>query len=505
MPYRTAWHSVTSSAHPDAPSAALDEVVTRLQLETQMRRPQRSDDQTTINFCIMAVGAPFQGALESLSKAAYDRLGEPATFLAVVGAGVIGGGVESEFSPSIALLAGALPPGSLSTPFIFGRRRDLVSIYSEDAWRQTERLFRALQDEPHRPSFLVFGDPFAPVSDATKFIDECEPGAVVVGGVTSPTTSGVSSIAINGEKPLPAGSVAGVALRGPRLRIHTVTAQGAVGVGPVFNVTSGRLNLVATLDERPALQQLQRVALDAVKRQPRLAKLIKANAGLLVGLSTPVPAATRFSAQEITTRRRDGDDDPEDDDTEEEYGGFVIRTVVGATADGAIAVGDNAVLPGRTKLRVHVRDGMAAKAHLDACIERYSLERSFAGMTDATPQAIFVVSCSGRGAKMYGMRNYEVDYLSHLIDAPAGEQRPRIPVGGLFANGELGPIGARLPRVVAKRPRLDGEGERDVLDTAGPTHLHGLTSVVAFLYDLGPEAAPAQSSNGEKKRRKRSP
>ena len=498
----------------------------------------------------MTVGQALEDSLGDLAAAAYDRLGCPETLISVVGSGVIGGGKEYEREPCVALLAGTLPEGTVARSFEFGLRADGVGgVYDEAKWAETAEIFRnvtrADAAATNGPAFFAFADPAAPVLEAKAFLDECAPKSIVVGGLTCPTKAGVPTIALR-DRLLAPGTVAGVALRGPRLAVHSLTAQGATPLGPVFKVTKGSNNLVTELDNKPALAQVQRVANAAVKAYPRLARLLKTS--LLVGLAVdkkkqrqepdeeeegkntqgpqatgktfgsgdPAPqknvASTTASSSSETTKRQkearfisslskspSGKKDDGDDTRaqarrrrryfEEENDDFLVRTVIGATADGAIAIGDNTVSTA-TRLRLHVRDGQAAREDLDAQIRRYSLERSISGFASTKPAAVFLVSCNGRGKHMYGLPNYEVDVFSSLEYSPKQHdvdhddddftnvsdfsdipQGPLVPVAGFFANGELGPIGARIPA--------------DTNSNNVDTHLHGFTSVVAFIYDTG--------------------
>ncbi|KAJ8614124.1 hypothetical protein CTAYLR_004626 [Chrysophaeum taylorii] len=428
------WHSTCSQPHPAEPLKAVEEALAVLKLE---RKWAGSADEP-IELCVMTVGSAFESSFKEIVEVAQSELG-PKVLISVVGGGVIGGGRELENTAAVALLAGNFPPDCGASPFILGTRR---GAYNEAAWRATAELFRSLE----APNFLLFGDPLSPLGDATSFVDECAPSAVVVGGVSCPTRSGVSSLAVNGDL-LPCGSVAGVALRGSRLELHAVTAQGAVGVGPTMKITRGRVNLVAALDDEPALDRLRKVAIQAAERSPRLARLLQSS--LLVGLAV----------------------DASSDD-------FLVRTVVGATPDGAVAIGDDSVKPGRA-LRVHVRDAQAAKHDLDAMLGRYSLERTFRGC-DAPPFAAFLFSCAGRGHAMYGVTGHDSNVAKDLF--------PDTPLAGFFANGEIGPIGARLPggsnnEKTSSSSSSSSRRPRDATSTGVHTHLHGFTSVFAFLYD----------------------
>ena len=58
--------------------------------------------------------------------------------------------------------------------------------------------------------------------------------------------------------------------------------------------------------------------------------------------------------------------------------------------------------------------------------------------------------------------------------AAFGAEFPDVPLGGVFANGEIGPVGASMRGVTADRTRQ-------------ATHLHTFTTVFAVICDLDPD------------------
>jgi len=226
-----------------------------------------------------------------------------------------------------------------------------------------------------------------------------------------------------------------------------VCAQGAAPVGPAFEVTKARNNLVLELGGRPAVERLTEVARSLEGDKRTLALLRRA---LLVGVS--------FEAAE-------GEGDAMKDERD-----FLIRQVLGSEASGGIYIGD-AVRVGM-QLRFHVRDELAAQEDLKAVLGRYKLQRQFSGRftkagAPVQPLASFQFSCNGRGSNMYSKPNFDLNTFRELVSD--------VPTGGFFCNGELAPVGASgLDASPSPAPR--------------PTHLHGFTSVWALIYDTTPEA-----------------
>ena len=447
------WRSGLGKADADW-KVAFDSAVTNLSWTAE---PQPS-------LALLFVPQDHASKLEQCCAAAVKAL-SPQTLVAVVGAGVAGASSELMGEPCFSIVAGELPEETAVRPFIM----------TGDSMPSWPSLGAAMPDGC-RPSFLVFADPFSPVTQAISCLDDAYPASVVAGGLSCPTSEGAQSLAfyVRGAMPrvLPAGAVLGLALGGPRLEVHTACAQGAVTVGPTFTVTAGRDNLVEQLDGQPALEALQGVA-QGVKGDTRLLKLLQQ--ALLVGVRAEEEGGA-------------GGDD----------GDFLIRQVTGATPQGGIYVGDRIEVG--AKLRFFVRDGVAADADLKLMLDRYRVARTFSGRfsgggggfgalsgdaaaADAAaddnvpapppapvePLATLLFACNGRGTNMYGADDPDHDTRQFEASVAA------TPLAGFFCNGEIGPAGVRLPAA---------RGEED----AAPfkTHLHGFTSVFAMLYETAP-------------------
>ena len=134
-------------------------------------------------------------------------------------------------------------------------------------------------------------------------------------------------------------------------------------------------------------------------------------------------------------------------------GDFLIRNIVGLdTEKGILAVG--ALLREGQRVQFHLRDAQTSAEDLRQALTAY---QSRAGHDHVAGALLF--SCLGRGAYLYGRPGHDTD----LFERELG----RIPVGGFFCNGEIGPVG-------------------------GTTYLHGYTSCFALfrpLYVPAPNAA----------------
>ena len=369
------------------------------------------------------------------------RVLRPGQLLGVVGAGAIGGKEEVDTDSAVSILAGVFPAETTLTPFVLAPERMPV-------WSQLS------PGDGDRPAFLLLADPFSAVTQAAAALDDAFPSAVVAGGLSCPTSDSVPSLALGSRgaqcRTLPVGSVLGLSIRGPNVEVHTACAQGATPLGPSYEVTSCRENLVLELDGRPAIERLTEVA-QGLQGDERMLKLMRS--ALLVGVHFP-----------------EGEDDGDDERAAaaadvpslgEKPVDFLIRQVLGSEQSGGIYLGE-LVRPGM-QLRFHVRDELAAQEDLAGVLGRYKLQRQFTGRYSSggapkQPLAAFQFSCNGRGSNMYSEKNYDSSTFSAVVsDAPSG---------GFFCNGELAPVGAA-----------------GLSNAGGTTHLHGFTSVWAMVYD----------------------
>ena len=104
-----------------------------------------------------------------------------------------------------------------------------------------------------------------------------------------------------------------------------------------------------------------------------------------------------------------------------------------------------------------VRDDVAARQDLDDTIKRYSLEKMFKGT--GRPLLSVLFACGGRGEGLFRENGVDSQAIREATD--------EAPCVGFFANGELGPVGARI-----------SDGADRI-----PTYLHGFTATCGVLVD----------------------
>jgi small ligand-binding sensory domain FIST len=180
--------------------------------------------------------------------------------------------------------------------------------------------------------------------------------------------------------------------------LRWIVSQGCRPVGKPYVVTRARDNIILELGGRTPLEQLQELwnSLDPAdqmlfRQGPHLGQVIN-------------------EYQESFQR-----------------GDFLVRNLVGLDrASGALIVADE-VRVGQT-VQFHVRDADSAHEDLHALLQRARAE-------SVRPAAGLLFSCNGRGSRLFPRPNHDA--------AAIREELGPIPLAGLFAQGELGPVGGQ--------------------------------------------------------------
>ena len=261
------------------------------------------------------------------------------------------------------------------------------------------------------PQFLLVADPAgdSPLDPRPLLmgLDFAYPGSAKIGGLASALQE--NRMILDGR--IVTGGCAGVALQGG-LEVDTIVAQGCRAIGPPMTVTGCSGYFLEALDGRPAVERLIEIYHEAgAADQERM------QTSLHIGV-----AATGLK-QELGA------------------GDFLIRNVLQLDHEkGVIAVGDR--LRGGQTVQFHVRDAEAATQDLDQLLARYRSRRP-----EAAPRGGLLFTCTGRGHRFFGRPGHDSARLEESLG--------RIPLGGFFCGGEIGPVG-------------------------GTTYLHGYTSSLAL-------------------------
>ena len=293
-------------------------------------------------------------------------------WIGTVGSGIIAGSREFYDRPAIALL--------------------LLDL-SEDRIQAIDPSGRPPAPAGLSPRLgIVHGDPRCPgLTDGLMALAGGE--SYLVGGLAG----GADRFFTFGDRlyDAPIGhGLSGVLLDGA-LPVAVGLSQGCSPVGPVRRITSAERNVVAELDERPALEILKEDIGELLARDLRRA------AGY-IHVAFPLQNSDRSD--------------------------YLVRNLVGIDAErGLIAVGE-AVEPGRTMVFVR-RDPASARQDLERMLTD-TLARA-----DGAPKAALYFSCVARGRSLFGEEGLEATLVQEALSrANAGSEVPMI---GFFGNGEI--------------------------------------------------------------------
>ncbi|HSL57098.1 MAG TPA: FIST N-terminal domain-containing protein [Acidimicrobiales bacterium] len=319
------------------------------------------------------------GALDDVTAAVRATLA-PGVLIGAASTSVVGGHREIEGRPAVVVWAARLGPV------------EPVRVRAErqaDGWAVTGVPTTAM--EPGR-TLVLLADPFT--FPAEPFVDQLgdrAPGLAVVGGLTSGAEgAGGMRLALDGA--IHAHGAVG-ALLPADADIATVVSQGCRPIGDPLVVTRAERNLILELGGRPALDVLRDVLVAMSPEEREVA-----SRGLQVGW--------------VIDEHRD----------RFERGDFLVRSVLGVdSGTGGIAVGHRPEV-GRTA-QLHVRDAATA----DDDLRHHLAGRRASGA--------LVFTCTGRGAGLFGVPDHDADLISSALGTRA--------TAGMFAAGELGPVGGR--------------------------------------------------------------
>lgn len=307
---------------------------------------------------------PLYGRLISLLR---QGSGVP-RWIGTVGGGIMTGGREFYDRPAIALMVADLP---------------------DSAVQQIEP-----DGPPPRGAGLgvVHGDPRSPeLADGLMALAGAE--SYLVGGLAG----GSDHLATFGERlyDAPRGHGLSGVLLDQALPVAVGLSQGCSPVGPVRRITRAERNVIATLDDRPALEVLKEDVGELLVRDLRRA------AGY-IHVAFPLQNSDRSD--------------------------YLVRNLVGIDPDrGLVAVGE-AVEPGQAMMFVR-RDPTSARQDLERMLSE-TLSRA-----GEAPKAALYFSCVARGRHLFGETGLEAGLVqAALAQANGGAE---VPMVGFFGNGEI--------------------------------------------------------------------
>jgi small ligand-binding sensory domain FIST len=288
-------------------------------------------------------------------------------WIGTVGVGVIGGGREYFDEPAIAVMTARLPADR------FRLLEPGAAISAHAAWAAEHGPTVAVVHGDGRDRDL--GERLTDVAEELR--------AYSVGGLGSSRV----------VQPQVAGRVGTSAISGVLFAQNVVTttglSQGCLPIGPARRITSGQDNIVATLDELPALEAL-------LKDVNELPEEERTRAVRRLHVALPIAGGDRAD--------------------------YLVRNLLGADHQArSIAIGDLAE-PGRRLIFVR-RDAASAANDL------HRMASDARKRAPSPPRAALYFSCNARGPNLFGPQSEELAILRERI----GD----IPILGMFCDGEI--------------------------------------------------------------------
>lgn len=306
--------------------------------------------------------------------------------------GLVVNGSELEDDTGLVLQLFHLPGAKARAVHV--TQEHVESFEDSESWHQLSGL-----QPSDTKGWLVFADPYQ--LDGERWLtawNKAYPGIPAVGGLSvGPAGEERTQLYLDGEV-FEEGAVA-VGLSGA-VRLETVTSQGCTPIGVPWTITKSDRNYIQQIGNRPAY----RVLVETFESMPREEQVL-AQGNLFVG----------FAGNEYCEEFHRGD--------------FLIRNLLGADPqNGVIAVGA-LPRPGQT-VQFQRRDSVTATEDLVAVLERARIrlqgQRLLGGL---------LCLCNGRGRRLFGKPDHDAGLVQ--------EQLGPLSMGGLFCNGELGPVAGR--------------------------------------------------------------
>jgi len=316
--------------------------------------------------------------------------GHVPTLIGCSGTGLVGRSQEQEEGSGISLLLVSLPGGK-ATSLSF--TQDAVEASTGPAyWHEKTGLKPA-----DVKGWLVFLNPFSlSVEMWLKQWNQAYPRVPVFGGMGGGMPGDPEAWVFCDDCVVPGGVA--IALQGD-VAVHSVLSQGCKPIGEPLTVTQADRNVLLTLGSRPAYQVLSEVYKELTDTERE-----QARGHLFAGIAV---------SEYIEEYKR---------------GDFLVRNIIGADPkSGAVAI--NAVARVGQTLQYQLRDSRVASDELKRLLreQRASME--------PPPFAGLLCTCHGRGRGLFGESNHDAGLVNEFF--------PGLPLSGLFANVQLGPVGDR--------------------------------------------------------------
>lgn len=268
--------------------------------------------------------------------------------------GVLGGGLEIEGRPGVAVTLASLPGV------------EMVPFHLEDASTIV----------PGGDAHLLLTDPFTiDTAVLLEALDAAHPHTTKIGGLAS-GARGAQALWLD-DATHGRGAV-GLALSG--ITVDTIVAQGCRPIGDAMFVTRHRDHVVHELNGKPVVQVIRDLFATLSEHDQALFRR-----SLFLGIGM----------------------DP--DKREYRHGDFLVRNVGGLQREGGgLVVGGK--IEDYGVVQFHLRDAEASAHDLETLLARHAAESQ-------APAGALMFSCIGRGEGLYGHPNHDSDAFHRVLGA----------------------------------------------------------------------------------------
>jgi len=316
--------------------------------------------------------------------------GHVPTLIGCSGTGLVGRAHEQEEGPGFSLMLVSLPGGKATS--LYFTQDSVEGSSGPGYWYERTQLKPA-----DVKAWLVFLNPFSlNVEMWLKQWNQAYPHVPVFGGMAGGVPGDPEAWIFCDDRVVPGGVA--IALQGD-VAVHAVVSQGCKPIGEPLTVTQADRNVLLTLGSRPAYEVLSDVYKDLTDTERE-----QARGHLFAGIAV----------SEYLEEYKRGD--------------FLVRNIIGADPkSGAVAI--NAVPRVGQTLQYQLRDSRVASEEL-----KRLLREEIARM-QPPPFAGLLCTCHGRGKGLFGGPDHDAGLINEFY--------PGLPLVGLFANVQLGPVGDR--------------------------------------------------------------
>jgi small ligand-binding sensory domain FIST len=345
-------------------------------------------------------------------------------WLGCCGGGVVGTGKEDahelEGEPALSVMLLHLPNAILQ-PFAL----DTTTLPDLDgpaeAWREALGLAaRPTTAEDSPASMLLLVDPTCDaINDLISGLDYALPHTFKVGGIAGQHSAPHGSLLYgNGEGGSVRAGAVGCMISGA-WRLDPLVAQGCRPIGPVFEVEQAQRNIVIQVSRRGDAPRSPVEALQLILSELSPMEREQVKHSLFLGVDRSEVLLSKAEAPPSA---------------------FLVRNLIGVDPrNGAVAVAERMRVG--QKVQFQLRDAEASRHDARQLLSRQC-------RAGGEPLAALLFACLGRGEGLYGEEDGDVKLCREVFAT--------VPIGGVFCNGEIGPVGKA-------------------------THLHGYTACWAFL------------------------